>query len=86
MEAQTILSNVENDYKNIYLEPEDVNLLTDYQVKPEILVMCTMDNQVRTYFGDGGAAAVKKLRVEHSIREAVYRIKIQIFGNERLGL
>ena len=30
MEAQTILSNVENDYKNIYSEPEDVNLLTDY--------------------------------------------------------
>ena len=30
MEAQTILSYVENYYKNIYAEPEDVNLIMDY--------------------------------------------------------
>ena len=32
-EAQTILSTVENDYKNIYTEPEDVSLLFDYKIQ-----------------------------------------------------
>ena len=31
-EAQTILSIVENDYKNVYAEPEHVPLLTNYKV------------------------------------------------------
>jgi len=44
------------------------------------------DNKIRVYFGNGGAAAVKKLRVEHIMREAVHRLKIKIFGNEGLGL
>ena len=45
-EAQTILSTVENDYKNIYKEPEDVNLLTNYRIREEILAKCTTDGQV----------------------------------------
>ena len=73
-EAQTILSNVENDYKNIYKEPEDVTLLTDYRIRDEILAKYTTDQEVKIYFGDGGAADVKKLRVEHIIKEAIHRI------------
>ena len=72
MEAQTILSNVENDYKNNYSQPEDVNLLIDYRINEEVLAKCTTDNQVRIYFGDGGVAAVKKFRIEHIICEAVH--------------
>ena len=44
--AQTILSTVENDYKNLYNEPDDVNLLTNYKVREEILQECTKDAQV----------------------------------------
>ena len=29
---------------------------------------------------------MKKLRVEQIIQEAIYRIKIQVFGNEKFGL
>ena len=47
-EAQTILSTVENDYKNIYVEPEAVPLLMDYKVQEEILTKYTTDDQVRT--------------------------------------
>ena len=86
MEAQTILSNVENDYKNIYKGLEAINLLTDYRIREEILIKYTTDDQVRIYFGDGGAANVKKLRVEHIMREDIHQIKIQIFGNERFRL
>ena len=49
-EAQTILSTVENDYKNIYVEPEAVNLLTNCKVREEILRKYTTDDQVRIYF------------------------------------
>ena len=66
-EAQTILSTVENDYKNVYLEPDDVELLTDYKIREEILTKYTTDAAVRVYFVDGGAAAVKVVRVEHII-------------------
>ena len=45
-EAQTILSSVENNYKNIYKEPEDVTLLTDYRIREEILAKCATDDQV----------------------------------------
>ena len=85
-ETQTILSTVEKDYKNVYVEPEAVNLLTNYKVREEILRKYTTDDQVQIYFGDGGSADVKKLRVEHIIQEAIHRIKIQIFGNKRFGL
>ena len=43
-EAQTILSTVENDYKKIYAEPEDITLLTNYRIREEILVKCTTDD------------------------------------------
>ena len=85
-EAQTILSTVENDYKNTYKEPEDVNLLIDYQVKAEILVKHTSDVQVRIYLGIGGAVDMKKVRVEHIMQEVMHCLKIKIFGNKRLGL
>ena len=29
---------------------------------------------------------MKKIRVEHIIKEAIHRIKIQVFGNEKFGL
>ena len=45
-EAQTILSTVENDYKNIYVEPEAFPLLTNYKVQGEILTKYTTDDQV----------------------------------------
>ena len=86
MEAQSILSKVENDYEHNYSEPEDVDQLTDYRIRKEILAKYTTCNEIRVYFGNGGVAAEKNLRVEHIIGEAVHRIKIQIFGNERLGL
>ena len=85
-EAQTILGTVENIYKNVYAEPEAVNLLTNYKVREAILQKYTTDDQVRNYFGDAGSANVKKLRVEHIIQEAIHRIKIQVFGNEKFGL
>ena len=85
-EAQTILSKVEKDYKEVYSKPDDVELLTDYKIREEILTKYTTDAEVRTYFGDGGAAAVKVVRVEHIIRKAIHRLKIQIFGNEKYGL
>ena len=85
-EAQTILSSVENDYKNVYVEPEAVNLLTNYKVREEILQECTTDAQVRVYFGIAGNADMKKLRVEHIIKEAIHRIKIQVFVNEKFSL
>jgi len=85
-EAQTILSKVEKDYKEVYSEPDDVELLSDYKIREEILDEYTTDNEVRIYFGDGGTAAVKVMRVQHIIREAIHRLKIQIFGNEKYGL
>ena len=42
-EAQTILSTVENDYKNVYTEPEDVPLLADYKVQEKILTKYTKE-------------------------------------------
>jgi len=85
-QAQTILSKVEKDYREVYSEPEDVELLTDYKIQEEVLAKYTTDNEVRTYFGDAGTAAVKTVRVEHIIRETIHRLKIQIFGNEKYGL
>ena len=85
-EAQTILSKVENDYKQLYAKPEDIDLLFDYKLREEICTKYTTDAEVRVYFGDAGPAAVKIVRVEHIIREALHRLKIQIFGNEKFGL
>ena len=45
-EAQTILSTVENDYKNVYSEPDDVELLTDYKIREEVLTKYTTDAEV----------------------------------------
>ena len=70
-EAQTILSTGENDYKNVYTNPEDTDLLTNYRVRAEILPKYTTDDQLRVYFGDGGAAMVKTLRIEHIIQETI---------------
>ena len=66
-EAQTIPSTVENDYKNVYSKPDDVELLTDYRIRKEILTKYTTDNKVRVYFGDGGTAAVKIVRIKYII-------------------
>ena len=85
-EAQSILSQVERDYKDHYAEPADISLLDDYKIQKEIRDKFTTDNQVRTYFGTAGDAQCKKIRVKHIIREAIHRFKIQIFGNEIFGL
>ena len=66
-EAQTILSKVEKDYKKLYAEPEDVDLLFDYKLREEVCTKYTTDTEVRVYFGDAGPAAVKIVRVEHII-------------------
>ena len=66
-ETQTILSKVENDYKHLYAEPEDVDLLFDYKLREEVRTKYTTDAEVRVYFGDAGSAAVKIVRVEHSL-------------------
>ena len=85
-EAQTILSQVERDYRDNYSEPEHISLLDDYKVQKEIRDKYTTDAQVRTYFGSAGTAAVKAVRVEHIIQETIHRIKILIFGDETFGL
>ena len=85
-EAQTILSKVEKDYKENYSEPEDVELLNDYKIREEILSKYTTDAEIHQYFGEAGPAAMKVVRVEHIIREAIHWLKIQIFGNEKYGL
>ena len=85
-EAQTILCKVENDYNQRYAEPEDVDLLFDYKLREEVCTKYTTDAEVRVYFGDAGPAVVKIVRVEHIIREALHRLKIQIFGKEKFGL
>ena len=77
---------MENDYKNVYAELVSVNLLTNNKVREEILRKYTTDDEVRTYFGIQGSAEMKKLRVEHIMQEAIHRIKIQVFGNEKFGL
>ena len=64
MEAQSIVSKVENDYKG-YTDPKDVLQLQDYQIREEIQAKYTTDDLVRTCFGNGGSKQVKKLRVEH---------------------
>ena len=85
--AQSILSQVERDYKTNYVEPEDVSLLDDYKIQKEIREKYTTDDQIRTYFTDGGGdPACKKLRVDHIIHETIHRFKIQVFGNETFGL
>ena len=48
-ETQTILSTIENDYKNVYADPDDIDLLTDYRIREEILAKYTTDNEVRVY-------------------------------------
>ena len=52
--AQSILSQVELDYKTNYVEPHHVPLLTDYKVQGEIRTKYTTDAQVRIYFTEGG--------------------------------
>ena len=47
-EAQTILNTVESDYKNLYVEPEDVSLSCDYKIQGEITTKYTTDDQVKT--------------------------------------
>jgi len=84
MEAQSIVSKVESNYKD-YTDPEDILLLHDYRIREESRVKYTTDDLVRIYFGTGGAAHVKKNRVEYIMREAVHCLKIKIFGNEQLG-
>ena len=78
---------MERDYKDNYVKSEDVSLLDDYKIQGEILAKYITDDQVRIYFTEGrGDPACKKFRVEHIICEAIHRIKIQIFGNEKFGL
>ena len=60
MEAQLIVSKVENKYKD-YAEPEDVIELQDYHIRYKIQAIT--DAQIRTYFATTGAAVMKKLRV-----------------------
>ena len=84
-EAQTIVSEVENDYEG-YLDPEDVDEIKDYKIQVNIRSTYTTDNQIRVYFGASGTAAAKKERIEHIIQESIYHHKVKIFGNERLGL
>ena len=83
MKAQLIVSKIEDDFKD-YAKPEDVLELQDYQIREEIQAMT--DAQIRTYFVATGAAAMKKLRVEHITREAIHCLKIKTFWNEWLGL
>ena len=45
-EAQTILSTVENNYKNVYAEPGDITRLTNYRIREEILRKYTTDDEV----------------------------------------
>ena len=66
-EAQTILSKVEKDYRETYSLPDNVDLLTNYKIREDILTKYTADAELRTYFGDGGNAAMKVVKVEHII-------------------
>ena len=90
-EAQSILSTVESDYRT-FKDKTDIPLLCDYKIQGEILAKYPSDDQIITYFGNSAAVGVvvgdaqcKKIRVEHIIREAIHRIKLLIFGDERLG-
>ena len=84
-EAQTIVSEVESDYGK-YVDPEDVNEIKDCKVQVNIRATYTTDNQIRVYFAASGLAAAKKKRIEHIIQESIYHLKVNIFGNEHLGL
>ena len=84
-DAQTIVSEVESDYDK-YAEPEDVEEIKNHKVQVDILKEYTTDDKIRTYFAATGAVAVKKKRIKHIIQESIYQLKVNIFGNERLGL
>ena len=75
MEAQTIVSKTEEDFLR-YAEPEDVEELKDYKIQENILATCTTDAQVRTYSAVTGNAAMRKLRIDHIMQEAIHRLKI----------
>ena len=85
MEARTIVSKTEEDFL-CYAEPEDVEELKDYKIQENILATCTTDAQVRNYFAATGNVAMRRLRIDHIIQEVIHCLKIQIFGDEHLGL
>ena len=78
MEDQTIVSKTEEDFFR-YAEPEDVEELKDYKIGENILAVCTTDALVGNYFGGNGNAAMRKLKIDHIIQEAIHCLKIQIF-------
>ena len=68
-EAQTILSIVENDYKNVYAESEDITRLTNYHIREKFLRKYTTDDEVRVYFRALGSADVKRLEWNISFKK-----------------
>ena len=65
-EAQTIVSNVEANFKD-YTEVEDVDEIHHHQIREEIRAEFDTDDKIRSYFSSTGSAVYKKRQIEHII-------------------